>query len=735
MAAHRYWRLLSIDYASGSWTGFPEMEMRTSVGGSDVTDSAYAIEGGHYSSNSGDRAFDDNISTWWNIANGQPDENKWVGQDFGSGNEQDIVEISITSRDHSSYFNQTPTEFKIQHSDDGTTWTDALHVEGEATWTREETRTYEITAPVAPTNDTPPTVSGNTPIGSVLTSGDGSWSGSPTPSYSYAWYRSGVAISGATSSTYRTVIADAGAVISSQVTATNAAGSASQASSNSITVDSLPTGDTENYSDAETFMLTTRLNSPLGTLESINYNGASAESYGAWIAPADMTLRHWAMNVTRSGGLRQDLELFVIINDGTEISIGSELATFEGISVFNDVDISISEGDKVEIVYTCGNNFNMSIGASFWFETDGNETTKPFLIQGEFDPVTSGSVQILFGGNSHNYNLALPIPQYCVLEKVTYWCQDGDLDSNHTLTLTTGGEVISIGTAASGSDSFVFDLDDIEIPAGNTITAHASHAGGTNQHCRMTFQLRSAGGTPYSGNTFVMAWNDTDIEAAQTVSGLTIPTNCTLIGVSFSHRAASGNASTIDVSINGGTAQEVLDYNFVGPSVVASDTLAIELSEGDTLEILHNGTGATGLGGVTALFFYVDGDEPPVEPDDPTEWPDELPPGNLSGASGGPQSNKISFEPEYGPSIDRRKGSYAARMISITLPPLTQSQYETWQTFFYETLKNGSLAMTFPDPMTKTNRRFKFKQNKPVIREKSASGGLIEISFDLIRID
>jgi hypothetical protein len=85
----------------------------------------------------------------------------------------------------------------------------------------------------APSNTAVPTVSGNTTVGSVLSSSAGSWSGSPAPSFSYKWQRcnssgaSCVDISGATSTTYTLVSADSGSTIRSVVTATNGVGTAS----------------------------------------------------------------------------------------------------------------------------------------------------------------------------------------------------------------------------------------------------------------------------------------------------------------------------------------------------------------------------------------------------------------------------------------------------------------------------------------------------------------------------
>jgi hypothetical protein len=89
-----------------------------------------------------------------------------------------------------------------------------------------------ITVPV---NSVAPVVSGSTAVGSTLTTTNGSWTYSPS-SYAYQWLSNGANIAGATSSAYVTVSGDYTNAISCRVTATNAAGSASATSSNSITV-------------------------------------------------------------------------------------------------------------------------------------------------------------------------------------------------------------------------------------------------------------------------------------------------------------------------------------------------------------------------------------------------------------------------------------------------------------------------------------------------------------------
>jgi hypothetical protein len=92
-----------------------------------------------------------------------------------------------------------------------------------------------------PANTALPTISGTTTQGQTLSSSTGSWSNSPT-SYAYQWSRcdsSGAScsdISGASSSSYTLASADVSSTIRAAVTATNAYGSASATSSQTIAV-------------------------------------------------------------------------------------------------------------------------------------------------------------------------------------------------------------------------------------------------------------------------------------------------------------------------------------------------------------------------------------------------------------------------------------------------------------------------------------------------------------------
>jgi hypothetical protein len=91
-------------------------------------------------------------------------------------------------------------------------------------------------AGTAPVNTVAPAISGTATIGSTLTTSDGTWTGTPTPTFAYQWQRVTTNISGATSSTYVVQLADAGNTIRCVVTATNVAGSASANTANTASV-------------------------------------------------------------------------------------------------------------------------------------------------------------------------------------------------------------------------------------------------------------------------------------------------------------------------------------------------------------------------------------------------------------------------------------------------------------------------------------------------------------------
>jgi hypothetical protein len=100
---------------------------------------------------------------------------------------------------------------------------------GSATATSAPTAVVQAAA-TAPTNDSPPTISGTAQDGQALTASPGAWSGTLPITYTYQWQRCDsngancTSITGATATTYTVGSADVGSTLVVLVTASNAGG-------------------------------------------------------------------------------------------------------------------------------------------------------------------------------------------------------------------------------------------------------------------------------------------------------------------------------------------------------------------------------------------------------------------------------------------------------------------------------------------------------------------------------
>lgn len=91
---------------------------------------------------------------------------------------------------------------------------------------QEEIVVNPLAGGVAPSNTVAPAITGTATVGQTLTASTGTFTGDATITYTYQWFAAGVAINGATASTYVIVVGDTGKKIAVRVTGTNASGSA-----------------------------------------------------------------------------------------------------------------------------------------------------------------------------------------------------------------------------------------------------------------------------------------------------------------------------------------------------------------------------------------------------------------------------------------------------------------------------------------------------------------------------
>lgn len=129
MAAHRYWRVLIRANGGGANPGIGELQMRTSIGGSNVatggTASASSVTGTYTAAKAFDGlTTDTGVGNAWAAASWPLNDWPWLQYDFGSGNAKDIVEIVLFAPGASGLsVTNLPTAFHFQWSDDGTSWT------------------------------------------------------------------------------------------------------------------------------------------------------------------------------------------------------------------------------------------------------------------------------------------------------------------------------------------------------------------------------------------------------------------------------------------------------------------------------------------------------------------------------------------------------------------------------------------------------------------------------------
>src|ERR1051326_8282391 len=94
----------------------------------------------------------------------------------------------------------------------------------------------------APTNTSPPTISGTPQVGQTLTASPGSWNSDSTPTFTYQWERCDAngngcaAVAGSTSQTYSVQSTDVGGTIRVSVTATSPSGASSAVSAQTAAV-------------------------------------------------------------------------------------------------------------------------------------------------------------------------------------------------------------------------------------------------------------------------------------------------------------------------------------------------------------------------------------------------------------------------------------------------------------------------------------------------------------------
>jgi hypothetical protein len=111
-------------------------------------------------------------------------------------------------------------------------------------------------------------------------------------------------------------------------------------------------------------------------------------------------------------------------------------------------------------------------------------------------------------------------------------------------------------------------------------------------------------------------------------------------------------------------------------------------------------------------------------------WPPSLPAYVLeSGYQNEFADNVVETPMEVGPAKTRRRSTVENEKFNVSVQ-LTTAQFSDLKTFYYTTLKSGSLAFDWVDPLTQTAATFMFRRPAPKVT--GVRGGVYPVvSFTL----
>lgn len=139
----RYWRIYITAIGSGNYAGFCEIELRASPGGTDMTNTGTVMTAS--SGNAPQLVVDNKIdANWTTYSQAAP---WWIRADMGTYVAEQAVfsaELAIWPNPTSTAAN-SPKDFVVQGSNDGTTWTDVKSFSGVTGWVVGTPKIFSLT--------------------------------------------------------------------------------------------------------------------------------------------------------------------------------------------------------------------------------------------------------------------------------------------------------------------------------------------------------------------------------------------------------------------------------------------------------------------------------------------------------------------------------------------------------------------------------------------------------------
>lgn len=261
-----------------------------------------------------------------------------------------------------------------------------------------------ITSPGSnpPFNTVRPVIFGTITQGNTLTTTNGTWTNSP--SFAYQWNRGGVAISGATGTTYTLVLADVGAIINCTVTGTNIDGSDS-ANSNNLgpVLIAAPTNSVApviSGTAAQDNTLTTTNGTWTGsptftyqwTRNNVNIGGATSSSYLLVAADVGTTTRCVVNGTNVSGNASATSNAIGPISAAVAASLlaATVCKTTSGSNITSfDTQVTSANGNMVLLGGFVGGASGTLALTAIW---DPAGAAQAFTLQASQNPIVSGSL-------------------------------------------------------------------------------------------------------------------------------------------------------------------------------------------------------------------------------------------------------------------------------------------------------------------------------------------------------
>jgi len=111
------------------------------------------------------------------------------------------------------------------------------------------------------------------------------------------------------------------------------------------------------------------------------------------------------------------------------------------------------------------------------------------------------------------------------------------------------------------------------------------------------------------------------------------------------------------------------------------------------------------------------------------EWPASLPIAPVANMQGGPIFSRISFEPDVGPPIERRRSTASVSTYAVTLTPFTRAQLDILEAWFAGELEGGTRRFVWRNPITKKLGYWKILPGDPDFQVAPIDDNLVRISF------